>query len=138
VSWDLLVDGRRRQDIRATLIFDPSLALVCWIHYAPPLNDAFRASYRRFLRWNDELPFAKFALGEDERIVLSVELPPGSLDRDRLGEAMARLLTIADERLDESAAWLWPGGRRPADEPEARPWPMLERYAPGTTDEAGT
>ncbi|MBA3435032.1 MAG: hypothetical protein H0U11_00925, partial [Chloroflexi bacterium] len=58
VSWDLMLDGRRRHDIRLTLILDPDLALVGWVHFAPPLADTFRKSYERFLRWNDELPFA--------------------------------------------------------------------------------
>jgi hypothetical protein len=137
-SWDVVLDGRRRRRLRITLIHAADIGLLAWAHYAPPINDSFRKSYRQLLHWNDELPFAKFALGEDERIVLSAELPPDRLDRDRLGEVLARLLTIADERLEESAAWLWPGGRRPADEPEPRPWPLLERYAPATPDEAVT
>ena len=29
-SWDLLLDGRRRFDLRVTVILDPSLALICW------------------------------------------------------------------------------------------------------------
>jgi hypothetical protein len=130
VSWDLLIDGRRRQDIRATLIFDRSLALVCWIHYAPPLNDSFRVSYRRFLRWNDELPFAKFALSEDERPVLTTEIPANDLDRERLGLAIARLVTVCDLLIDDSVAWLWPG-RKKAPEPTHPPRnaDLLDRYA---------
>ena len=58
-SWDLLLDGVRRHDIRVTLILDPALALLCWVHYAPPISDSFRVSYRKLLRWNDELPFIK-------------------------------------------------------------------------------
>ena len=53
-SWDLVLDGRRRFDLSVTLILDPSLGLICWAHYAPPINDMFRKSYRRLLRWNDE------------------------------------------------------------------------------------
>ena len=60
-SWDLVLDGRRRFDLRVTVILDPSLALICWAHYAPPISDMFRKSYRRLLRWNDEFPFAKFS-----------------------------------------------------------------------------
>ena len=74
-SWDLVLDGRRRFDLSVTLILDPSLGLICWAHYAPPINDMFRKSYRRLLRWNDEFPFAKFSIGEDERPLLAVELP---------------------------------------------------------------
>ena len=63
VSWDLLLDGRIRHDVRVTLILDPALALLCWVHYAPPINDSFRVSYRKLLRWNDEIPFVKFEIG---------------------------------------------------------------------------
>jgi hypothetical protein len=112
-SWDLRLDGRRRFDLPVTLILDPELALICWVHYAPPIGDAFRKSYRRLLRWNDEFPFAKFSLAEDERPVLASELPIRTLDRDELGLALARSLAISDRLLEESAAWLWVGGAIP-------------------------
>ncbi len=129
-SWDVVLDGRRRRRLRVTLILAGDVGLVAWAHYAPQLSDSFRKSYRKLLRWNDELPFAKFALSEDERIVLTIEMPPGGLDRDRIGDVLARLLTIADDLLDESAAWLWPGGHRPKDEPLPETWPLLDAYAP--------
>ncbi len=112
-SWDLRLDGRRRFDLPVTLILDPALALICWVHYAPPIGDAFRKSYRRLLRWNDEFPFAKFSLAEDERPVLASELPIRTLDRDELGLALARSLVISDRLLDESASWIWIGGAIP-------------------------
>ncbi len=114
-SWDLVLDGRRRFDVRVTLILEPKVGLVAWVHYAPALSDSFRKSYRQFLRWNDELPFAKFALSADERPVLTSELAPHELDADRLGLALARLLAICDLLLDESSHWLWPAGRRPVE-----------------------
>ena len=46
-SWDLRLDGTRRAALRVTLILDPALALICWAHYAPPIGDAFRKSYRQ-------------------------------------------------------------------------------------------
>jgi hypothetical protein len=52
-SWDLRLDGTRRAALRVTVILDPALALICWAHYAPPIGDAFRKSFRQFLRWND-------------------------------------------------------------------------------------
>jgi hypothetical protein len=112
-SWDLRLDGRRRFDVPVTLILDPQLALIVWVHFAPPIGDAFRKSYRRLLRWNDEFPFAKFSLAEDERPVLASELPVASVGRDDLGLAIARSLAIADQLLEESAGWLWVGGRIP-------------------------
>jgi hypothetical protein len=112
-SWDLLLDGRRRFDLRVTVILDPALAVICWAHYAPPISDMFRKSYRRLLRWNDEFPFAKFSVSEDERPVLAAELPIETVDGDTLGLAIARILGIADRLLDESKDWLWLGGRMP-------------------------
>lgn len=129
-SWDLVLDGRRRYDLRITLILDPSVALIGWAHYAPPISDSFRRSYRRLLRWNDELPFAKFAIAEDERPILAVELPVDRLDADALGLALARTLAIADALLDETVPWLkaagWsyePAGRR------SRGAHLLDRHA---------
>ncbi len=112
-SWDLLLDGRRRFDVPVTVICDPNLAVIVWLHLAPPIGDSFRASYRRLLRWNDEFPFVKFALAPDERPILTAELPIESVDRDALGLAIARVLAIADVLLDETAAWLWIGGKIP-------------------------
>jgi Putative bacterial sensory transduction regulator len=112
-SWDLVLDGRRRFDLRLTVILDPDLAIICWAHYAPPITDMFRKSYRRLLRWNDEFPFAKFSISEDERPVLAVELPIDEADCDRLGLAIARVLGLGDALLDESRDWLWSGGRMP-------------------------
>jgi putative sensory transduction regulator len=114
VSWDLELDGLRRFDVRLTLILDPGTACICWVHYAPPLSDSFRRSYRKLLRWNDEFPFAKFAIAADERPVLSAELPIESLDRDELGTALVRLLAMCDQLLDESAAWIWLDGKAPS------------------------
>lgn len=130
VSWDLLLDGRRRRGIRLTLIFDPQVALVGWVHYAPPLADTFRKSYRQFLRWNDELPFVKFALSEDERPVLSAELPATDVGFEALGLLLARLVGVCDLLLDESVRWLWPGAKAPpAVEGAGANAALLDRYA---------
>ena len=128
-SWDLVLDGRRRRDLRVTVILDPSLGVICWAHYAPPIADLFRKSYRRLLRWNDEFPFAKFSIGEDERPLLAVELPLAVAGADALGLALARIVGIADALLEETRDWLWIGGREPArpDRPP-RNEPLLERY----------
>ena len=129
-SWDLRLDGRRRFDLPLTLILDPSLALICWVHFAPPIGDAFRKSFRKLLRWNDEFPFVKFSLAEDERPVLASELPLRTVDRDELGLAIARSLLIADQLLEESAGWLWIGGRIPDQSARvSRGAGLIARYA---------
>ena len=131
-SWDVLLDGRQRPGVLVTLILDPSLALVCWVHYAPPIKESFRISYRMLLRWNDELPFVKFAVSEDERPVLTTELPVATLDLDALGVALARLLAVCDLLLADSSRWLEaPGSRKGkgAAGPPVTPSPLLERYA---------
>lgn len=110
VSWDLLLDGVRRAALRVTVILDPSLALIAWAHFAPPISDGFRRSYRLLLRWNDELPFVKFSIGEDERPLLTVELPVAHADRDALGLALARLVAVADRLHAEATPWLEAGG----------------------------
>ena len=131
VAWDLVLDGRRRFDLRVTVILDPGLGLICWAHYAPPITDMFRKSYRRLLKWNDEFPFAKFSVADDERPVLAVELPIEVVDEDSLGLALARILGIADRLLEETADWLWIGGRIPdrGDRVSANA-ALLDRYAP--------
>ena len=130
-SWDLVLDGRRRAALRVTLILDPAFALIAWAHFAPPINDSFRKSYRVLLRWNDETPFVKFATGEDERPVLIAELPASALDRDAVGLALARLLAVADRFHDQATAWL-KGGGWPTAAPDATDGPgtrLLSRYA---------
>ncbi len=137
-SWDLRLDSRRRADIRVTLILDPASALVLWCHFAPPLNDAFRVSYRQFLRWNDELPFVKFALSADDRPVLTCELWAAHLSGDVLGAAIARVLLVCDLTLDRSVAWLFPGSKQaPAMGRPSRQAALLERYASEVAELAG-
>ncbi len=129
-SWDLDLDGRRRFDVPVTLILDPGLALVVWVHFAPPIGDGFRKSYRKLLRWNDEFPFVKFAIAQDERPILTTELPLETLDRDAVGVAIARLLAICDQLLEDSADWLWIGGRiPPTGDRVSRQVQLFARYA---------
>ena len=97
-----------------TLILAPGIGLLAWAHYAPLLGDSFRKTYRRLLRWNDELPFVKFAISEDERIMLTAELPAAALDRDAVGRTLARLVAVCDLLYEESASFLgdWAQRRR--------------------------
>jgi hypothetical protein len=131
-SWDLVLDGRRRRRLRMTLILDPHLGLVAWVHFAPPLLDNFRRTYRQLLRWNDEFPFAKFAISEDDRPILVSELAVGRLDRDALGVLLARLLQTADVVHDD-AQRLVPELRRASEAaaalpPEPTGAALLDRY----------
>ena len=135
-SWDLVLDGRRRAALRVTLILDPSLALICWAHFAPPIAHTFRVSYRQLLRWNDELPFVKFSIGEDERPLLVAEIPVAAASRDALGLAIARQLAVADRFHAQSEPWLKGGGwptdpvaAAPAGTPPGPGAELLDRYA---------
>ena len=95
-AWDLELDGRRRFDLRMTVILDPAFGRSsAGSQFAPPISDMFRKSYRKLLRWNDEFPFAKFSVAEDERPLLAVELPIADASADSLGLAIARILGIA-------------------------------------------
>jgi hypothetical protein len=131
-AWDLVLDGRRRLDLRATLILDPALGLIVWTHLAPPLGDGLRKAYRSLLRWNDEFPLAKFSLADDGRPILSVEIPARWLDADELGLALARVAGIADRLFDETRPWVWIGGRVPAgyEGRERRNAALLDRFGP--------
>ena len=142
-SWDVVLDGHRRFDLRVTVILDPSLGVICWAQYAPPINDLFRKSYRRLLRWNDEFPFAKFSIGVDERPILAVELPAAVLrdgaGADELGLGLARIVGIADALFDESVDWLWIGGRVPdQSDRRGRNKALLERFAERLPELLGT
>ncbi len=130
VAWDLELDGRRRFDVRITVILDPSLGIISWVHFGPPIGDGFRKSYRMLLRWNDEFPFVKFSIAEDGRPTLSSEIPARFADREELGLALARSLAICDALLPESAGWLWIGGRIPDQSARrSRNEVLLSRYA---------
>jgi hypothetical protein len=139
VSWDLRLDGLRRGDVRLTLILAPGSMALLWVHFAPPLNDSFRVSYHQFLRWNDELPLVKFALSDDDRPVLTSELPAAGLDRDVLGLAIARLLAVCDLTFDRALVWLHPGRKSaPPLERPSRQAALFERYADELAELMGT
>jgi hypothetical protein len=130
-AWDVAVDGRRRRDLRATLILDPAIGAIVWAHLAPPLGDGLRKAYRTLLRWNDEFPLAKFSVADDGRPILAVEIPNRWLSADELGLALVRIAVIADAIFEETRGWLWIGGRVP-DDYESRPVrtaALLDRFS---------
>ena len=82
------------------------------------------------MRWNDELPFVKFAVATDERPILTAELAAALLDRDAMGLMLARLVTVCDLLLDDSLMWLHPGAKRaPVPIRPSRHEALLDRYA---------
>ena len=131
-AWDIVLDGRRRRELRTTLILDPGLGLIAWAHLAPPIGDGLRKAYRSLLRWNDEFPLAKLSIADDGRPILAVELPTRWLDVDELGLALARIAGIADRLFDETRAWLWVGGRVPDGYADGAPRTseLVDRFAP--------
>jgi hypothetical protein len=135
--WDLELDGARRRGLRVSLIHDarPGGVLVVWVHLAPPLGDGLRKAYRRLLEWNDTYLFAKFGIAEDGRPVLSIELRADQATERDLIEALVRAVLIADRLLDETAAWIWIGGRIPADDGSPRRNAPLIRAMPDLADQ---
>ncbi len=130
-AWDLLLDGRRRFDLRITVICGPGIGLIVWVPFAPPVQDDARRTYQQLLRWNDELPFVKFGLDVELRPVLAVEMPAEAADVWTLGLAIARVLAVCDYVLDTAAPWLGPGGLTAAPGPgrASRGESLLRRYA---------
>ncbi len=62
--------------------------------------------------------------------MLTAELPVATLDRDALGVALARLVTVCDLLLDESLKWLFPGAKvAPTPKRPSRHGALLARYA---------
>jgi hypothetical protein len=142
-SWDLVLDGRKRRGLRVTLILDPQVALVAWVHLGPPLSDNFRKTYRQLLRWNDELPFAKFAVSEDERPILTAEVTADGLDADAVGRLLARVLAIADLIHDQALTLMGELRRKHValvakSEPDPAGAALLERYSSEVAELSGS
>ena len=113
-----------------TVILDPAVGTFVWLHLAPPIGDGLRKAYRTLLRWNDEFPFVKFSLAADDRPIATIEIPPEQVDRETLGLGIARVLAICDLLLEETAAWIWVGGRVPERGGRvSRDAGLFERYA---------
>jgi hypothetical protein len=104
VSRDLLLDGERRFDLRATVGWVDGFGLSIWAYYGLDAMEIPRRVLQRMLRANFDYPFVKFALTDDDRPMLVSELPAVDLDRDGLGRALARIIVVADRLLDETTA----------------------------------
>ncbi len=102
-SRDLVLDGERRFDLRATVAWVDGIGLSAWAYYGAEAMEIPRRVYLRMLRANFEYPFVKFALTDDDRPMLMTELPAAGLDRDALARALVRLTVVADRLLDETA-----------------------------------
>ena len=82
----------------------------------------------------------KFSLAEDDRPVLATEIAAAQRSiGTSLGLAIARSLAIADRLLEESAGWLWIGGRIPDTSGRtSRGAALLDRFADRLGELAGT
>jgi hypothetical protein len=104
-SWsrDVVLDGRRRFDLRVTVAWVTGVGCSLWGYYGLEAMEIPKRVYARMLRANFDYPFVKFAMTEDDRPMLMTELPTAVLDRDELGRALARLAIVADRLLEETA-----------------------------------
>jgi hypothetical protein len=112
-SRDVLLDGARRFDLRATVAWVDGVGLSAWAYYGDEEMEVPKRVYARMLRANYEYPFVKFALTDDDRPMLMSELPPDGLDRDTLARTLVRLTVVADRLLDETAAAVADHGKLP-------------------------
>ena len=112
-SRDLLLDGVRRFDLRATVAWVDGVGLSAWAYYGDEEMEIPKRIYARMLRANYEYPFVKFALTDDDRPMLMTELPPEGVDRAALARTLVRLTVVADRLLDETAPAVADGGGLP-------------------------
>ena len=103
LSRDLVVDGRRRFDLRVTVAWVAGVGCSLWAYYGLEAMEIPKRVYARMLRANFDYPYVKFALTDDDRPMLMTELPTAALDRDELGRGLVRLAIVADRLLDETA-----------------------------------
>ena len=103
LSRDVVVDGRRRFDLRVTVAWVAGVGCSLWAYYGLEAMEIPKRVYARMLRANFDYPYVKFALTDDDRPMLMTELPTAALDRDELGRGLVRLAIVADRLLDETA-----------------------------------
>ncbi len=103
-SRDVLLDGARRFDLRATVAWVEGVGFSAWAYYGDEEMEIPKRVYARMLRANYEYAFVKFALTDDDRPMLMTELPAAGHDREALARTLVRLTIVADRLLDETAS----------------------------------
>lgn len=103
LSRDVVVDGRRRFDLRVTVAWVAGVGCSLWAYYGLEAMEIPKRTYARMLRANFDYPFVKFAITDDDRPMLMTELPSAALDRHELGRGLVRLSVVADRLLEETA-----------------------------------
>ena len=102
-SRDVVLDGRRRFDLRVTVAWVAGIGCSLWAYYGLEAMEIPKRVFVRMLRANFDYPYVKFALTDDDRPMLMTELPAAALDRDELGRGLVRLSVVADRLLEETA-----------------------------------
>ena len=113
LSRDVVIDGRRRFDLRVTVAWVAGIGCSLWAYYGLEAMEIPKRVYTRMLRANFDYPYVKFALTDDDRPMLMTELPTAALDRDELGRGLVRLAIVADRLLDDTAAAVADRGQLP-------------------------
>ena len=113
LSRDVVVDGRRRYDLRVTVAWVAGVGCSLWAYYGFEGMEIPKRVYARMLRANFDYPYIKFALTDDDRPMLMSEIPPIAATRDELGRALARIVVVADRLLEETANAVADHGRLP-------------------------
>lgn len=102
-SRDVVLDGRRRFDLRVTIAWVVGVGCSLWAYYGLEAMEIPKRTLHSLLRANFDYPFVKFAITDDDRPMLMTELPAAALDRDELARGLVRLTLVADRLLEETA-----------------------------------
>jgi hypothetical protein len=130
LSRDVVIDGRRRFDLRITVAWVAGIGCSLWAYYGLEAMEIPKRVYARMLRANFDYPYVKFALTDDDRPMLMTELPTAALDREELGRGLVRLAIVADRLLDETASAVADRGFLPDwSGRESRNARLIEAYA---------
>lgn len=103
LTRDVIIDGRRRYDLRVTVAWVAGVGCSLWAYYGLEAMEIPKRIYARMLRANFDYPLVKFAMTDDDRPMLMTEWPTSALDRDELGRGLVRLAVVADRLLEETA-----------------------------------